>query len=178
MSHSLVPERGQHVARGVIYVYSCPAESADNLEWVLARALGMVVKLTWAPQPLHSEMFQASALWQGTPGTAAAVASELRGWQDCLFEITEHAVGVTDGSRYMHVPTLGLLHQRIDETGNTLISENALRSSILASQGSFDNLKHALQRFLGEPWDEALEPYRALLTQPETMFSQASRNAS
>ena len=72
MSHSLVPERGQHVARGVIYVYSCPAESADNLEWVLARALGMVVKLTWAPQPLHSEMIQASALWQGTPGTAAA----------------------------------------------------------------------------------------------------------
>lgn len=168
--------RDTNIAHGVVYMYACPAELADNLEWVLARALGMVVKLTWTDQPLHSEMVQASAYWQGRVGTAAEVVSELRGWQDCIFEITEHAPGASDGSRFMYVPALGVIHQRIDEFGNTLLGEDAIRSSLLASQGSFHDLKLALTRYLGDPWNEVLEPYRELLTQHESIFVNARRN--
>jgi len=96
----------------------------------------------------------------GRPGTAAAIASSLMGWQRIRFEITEDASPGVDGSRHAYTPSLGPFTAVIGANGDILVPENRLRTAMmLAAQGRVV-LEEELDRLLGKPWDEELESFR------------------
>lgn len=98
--------------------------------------------------------------WEGKPGTAAGIASALRGWQLLRFEVTEDASPGSDGMRYSGTPTLGLFGAVIGASGNVLVPEERLHNA-MASAGSGDTtLQAELDRLLGRAWDDELEPFR------------------
>ena len=47
------------------------------------------MNLDWIPQPAQAGTYRAELSWAGDAGSAAAVASALRGWNHLRFEITE-----------------------------------------------------------------------------------------
>ena len=48
--------------------------------------------------------------WSGPVGTAARLASALKGWQKVRFEVTEEPTATTEGERYSYTPSLGIFH--------------------------------------------------------------------
>ncbi len=148
-------------AAGVLFVHSCPKALAPHVEWALAREIGRVVKLDWSPQPLLPGILRTEAVWRGPVGTAASVASSLFGWHQLRFEITEDQTALTDGGRWMHTPALGIFHMQTDASGNGVLTENAVRSAVIAAAGDHAALDRELRLLLGAEWDAELEPFRA-----------------
>ena len=147
-------------ARGVLYVHSAQPALCPHIEWAVAGVLGVPVNLTWTPQPAAPGTLRAQAEWVGRPGTAAAIASSLMGWQRIRFEITEDASPGVDGSRHAYTPSLGPFTAVIGANGDILVPENRLRTAMrLAAQGGVV-LEEELDRLLGKPWDEELESFR------------------
>jgi len=123
-------------ARGVLYVHSAQPALCPHIEWAVAGVLGVPVNLTWTPQPAAPGTLRAQAEWVGRPGTAAAIASSLMGWQRIRFEITEDASPGVDGSRHAYTPSLGPFTAVIGANGDILVPENRLRTAMmLAAQG-------------------------------------------
>lgn len=177
MSHTNTRTVMPESATGVIFVYSCPQQLSSSVQWAIARELGVIVKLSWQPQPLASDSLCAVARWCGPAGSGATMASVLAGWQDCRFEITEHTRADEPAYRWLHTPSRGITHQRTDEVGNLMLTEHAIRHAVSASSGSHDLLVAALDRYLGTEWDEELEPYRQSLVLRDSMFVEQARNA-
>src|SRR3954447_22014120 len=75
--------------RGVLYVHSAPSALCPHIEWAVGGVLGIAVNLDWTPQPAQAGTYRAELSWVGGVGSAAAVASALKGWQHLRFEITE-----------------------------------------------------------------------------------------
>lgn len=147
-------------ARGVLYVHSAQPALCPHIKWAVAGVLGVPVNLTWTPQPAAPGTLRAQAEWVGRPGTAAAIASSLMGWQRIRFEITEDASPGVDGSRHAYTPSLGPFTAVIGANGDILVPENRLRTAMmLAAQGRVV-LEEELDRLLGKPWDEELESFR------------------
>ena len=157
----MMSQTSQAIATGVLFVHSCPKALASHVEWALAREIGRVVKLDWTPQPLLPGVLRAEAVWRGPVGTAAAVASSLFGWHRLRFEISEDQTSVTNGGRWMHTPSLGIFHMQTDASGDGVLTENAIRSAIIAGAGDTAALERELRLSLGAEWDAELEPYRA-----------------
>src|SRR3954469_9626119 len=88
--------------RGVLYVHSAPSALCPHIEWAVGGVLGMPVSLDWTPQAAQSGTYRAELSWSGATGSAAAVASALRGWNQLRFEITEEATASSEGSRYSY----------------------------------------------------------------------------
>lgn len=162
------------LTEGVIFVYSCPPNIASNVDWAIARVIGAVVKLTWLPEPGQPECLQAAAIWRGPVGTGAELASTLFGWPQLRYEITEDQTTLTEGARWMHTPSLGILHQRIDAAGNVLVPEDAITHAIQISSGNVEMLTTALNRMLGKQWDKELEPFRGSMVCESTIFEVAN----
>ncbi|GII91786.1 DUF3145 domain-containing protein [Sinosporangium siamense] len=147
-------------ARGVLYVHSAQPALCPHIEWAVAGVLGVPVDLMWTPQPAAPGTLRAQAEWEGRPGVAAAVTSSLMGWQRIRFEITEDASPGIDGSRNAYTPTLGAYTAVVGANGDILVPEDRLRSAmLLATQGRVV-LEDELDKLLGRPWDEELEPFR------------------
>ncbi|MBX6168022.1 DUF3145 domain-containing protein [Thermobispora bispora] len=143
-----------------MYVHSAQPALCPHIEWAVAGVLGVPVNLTWTPQPAAPGTLRAQAEWVGRPGTAAAIASSLMGWQRIRFEITEDASPGVDGSRHAYTPSLGPFTAVIGANGDILVPENRLRTAMmLAAQGRVV-LEEELDRLLGKPWDEELESFR------------------
>jgi len=81
-----------------------------HIEWAVGGVLGVAVNMSWTPQPAQSGSYRAEHSWAGDAGSAAAVASALRGWNHLRFEITEEPTTTTEGSRYSYTPELGVFH--------------------------------------------------------------------
>ena len=79
----------RHATRGVLYVHSAPSALCPHIEWAVGGVLGNAVSLDWTPQPAQAGTYRAEFSWLGDAGTAAAIASALRGWNHLRFEITE-----------------------------------------------------------------------------------------
>src|SRR5690349_7592565 len=90
--------------RGVLYAHSAPSALCPHIEWAVSGVLGMPVSLDWAPQPAQPGAYRAELSWSGAVGSAAAIASALRGWNHLRFEITEEATASSEGSRYSYTP--------------------------------------------------------------------------
>jgi hypothetical protein len=145
---------------GVIFIHSCPAAVCPHVEWALADAVGEPVTLTWTPQPALAGSFRAEVQWRGAPGTAARIASALRGWHYLRFEVTEHATPTSDGVRFMCTPDLGLHHSAVGMHGDLMVHEARLLSILERAGRAQVSVEAEIAGVLGMAWDEELEPFR------------------
>lgn len=170
---SLIGSRGGLVSvRGVLHVHCAPPALCPHIEWAVAGAVGVPVSLTWASQPAAPGMVRAELCWEAAPGAAGAIASALAGWNRVRFEVTEAASPGCDAVRYSYTPALGMFSATASANGDILVSENRLRAALaVAGSGAAgpasgsrlappESLEAALQRLLGQPWDDELEPFR------------------
>jgi len=127
--------------------------------------MGMPVDMPWVSQPAAPGMLRSQLSWTCRPGTAAAITSALAGWKLLRFEITEEASPGCDAVRYSYTPSLGAFACVIGANGDIMIPESRLRATMtLATTPLPDRpastLEEELNRLLGKPWDEELEPFR------------------
>ena len=147
-------------ARGVLYVHSAPSALCPHVEWAAAAALGVPVRLAWTPQPAAAGTYRAEHSWQADPGTAAAIASALRGWQHLRFEVTEEPSPGVEGARYSATPGLGIFSAVIGVHGDILIPEDRLKAAVVKAAVGDQSLLGEIDQLLGRPWDDELEPFR------------------
>ncbi|MFD1722954.1 DUF3145 domain-containing protein [Amnibacterium endophyticum] len=148
------------VARGVLYVHSSPRALCPHVEWAVGREIGHAVDLAWADQPVLRGSQRTDYYWEGAPGTGAAIASALRGWEHLRFEVTEDPRDGVDGSRWLHTPDLGIFHAQTDAAGNVVVPEDRIRAAMDAAGTSAIELHRELRLALGQAWDDELEPFR------------------
>jgi hypothetical protein len=131
-----------------------------HVEWAVAGVLGVRVQLDWIRQPASPGTWRAEFSWQGAVGTAAKLASALRGWHLLRFEVTAEPCATAEGERYSATPELGIFHAVTGMHGDILVPEDRLRAAVgRACQGETD-LEAEIARLLGKPWDDELEPFR------------------
>jgi hypothetical protein len=145
--------------RGVVYVHSAPPALCPHIEWAVAGVLGTRIAFAWTAQHAAPGTMRAEVSWQADAGTAARLASALRGWQLLRFEVTEEPSPGCEGERYSSTPALGIFHAMTGVHGDILIPEDRLRSVLRADQDGNDLARH-LHQLLGTAWDEELEPFR------------------
>jgi hypothetical protein len=131
-------------------------------------------------------MLRAELAWQGKPGTSAAIASALAGWNRLRFEVTEDASPGCDAVRYSYTPSLGMFSGTTAANGDIVVSEGRIRAAMaLAAAGQpgdaatgddalgslrelhaprhpalGGSLEAELALLVGQPWDDELEPFR------------------
>jgi hypothetical protein len=147
-------------ARGVFYVHSAPPALCPHVEWAVAGVFGVPTSLPWSVQPAAPGAMRAELSWEGRPGTAAGIASALRSWRLLRFEVTEDATPGSDGVRYSSTPSLGVFAAVIGASGDILVPENRLRAAMAGAAAGTTSLEQELDRLLGRPWDDELEPFR------------------
>jgi len=146
--------------RGVLYVHSAPSALCPHVEWAVGGAFGMPVRLTWTAQPVERSTYRAEHAWVGPVGTAARLASALKGWQRIRFEVTEEGSQSSESERYSYTPALGVFHATTGVHGDILIAEDRIRQAMVHADLGGPDLRAALDALLGRPWDEELEPFR------------------
>ncbi len=150
--------------RGVLFVHSAPSALCPHIEWATGGALGNAVNIEWTPQPAQPGTYRAEYSWAGEAGTAAAIASALRGWQHLRFEVTEEPTasgqGGTEGARYSCTPDLGLFHAVTGVHGDIMIPEDRLKAAVVKSAVGETTIEIEIDRLLGKPWDDELETFR------------------
>jgi hypothetical protein len=160
-AHGSVLDDAAH-ARGVLFVHSCSSAVAPHVEWALARVFSTTVDVDWAPQPVAPGNVRAEIIWHGPAGTASQIASALVAFSTIRFEVTEDPTGGVEGERFAVTPNLGLFRGTIGSHGDVLVHEDRLRNLLVgarADDGS--NIAAEINRLIGTPWDEELEPFRA-----------------
>ncbi len=146
--------------RGVLYVHSAPSALCPHVEWAAAGLFGTPVSLSWTGQPAASGAYRAEHSWTGPTGTAARLTSALRGWEHLRFEVTEEATAGSEGERYAYTPALGIFHAVMGLMGDVMVPEDRLKAAVAASALGGVELAADIERLLGKPWDDELEPFR------------------
>jgi Protein of unknown function (DUF3145) len=173
--------------RGVLHVHCAPPALCPHLEWAVAGVLGVPVSLSWVDQPAAPGTLRAELLWQGKPGTAAAITSALAAWSMLRFEVTEDASPGCDAVRYSCTPALGTFSAVVAGNGDVLVPEGRLRAAMALAASARSgagqpaagtdlgslldlhgprhpalggSLEAELGLLLGQPWDDELEPFR------------------
>jgi hypothetical protein len=75
------------------------------------------------------------------------------------FELTEDPSPGVDGERFCFAPGLGLWNARASANGDIVVGEDQLRA-LAADARTGESFAHHVDRLLGRPWDDALEPFR------------------
>lgn len=146
--------------RGVLYVHAAPSALCPHVEWAAGGVLGVRLNLDWTSQPAAPGTYRTELSWQGEPGTAARLASALRGWEQIRYEVTEEPSGGHEGERYSYVPELGIFHGVTGIHGDLMIPEDRIKAAVVRAALGQAALETELDRLLGKPWDDALEPFR------------------
>ena len=120
--------------RGVFYIHSAPSALCPHIEWAVGGVLGMPTSLDWTPQPAERTAYRAEYSWTGDVGTAARLASALKGWQRVRFEVTEEASRQGEGCRYSFTPTLGVFHANTGVHGDIMVPEDRLKAAVVADK--------------------------------------------
>lgn len=147
-------------ARGVVFVHSCPHSLAAHVEWCLAGHLGTAGRIRWQPQPVLPGTSRCEMAWQGSPGTASRIASDLRAFPGLRFEVTQEPAWEVEGERYCCTPSLGIHRTAMGAHGDALVGEDRLRSALNRSDVEGGDLAREIRNLLGVAWDEELEPFR------------------
>ena len=146
--------------RGVLYVHSAPSALCPHIEWAAGGVLGNAVSLEWTPQSAQAGTYRAELSWAGEAGTAAALASALRGWNHLRFEVTEEPTAGTEGSRFSYTPDLGVFHAVTGVHGDIMIPEDRLKAAVVKAALGDTTLNNEIDKLLGKPWDDELETFR------------------
>ena len=149
-----------NLTRGVLYVHSAPSALCPHIEWALGGVLGAPVHFDWTPQPAQPGAYRAEVSWSGAIGSAAALASALRGWNHLRFEVTEEATSGSEGCRYSFTPDLGVFHAVTGLHGDLMIPEDRIKAAVVKAALGETTLVHEIDKLLGKPWDDELETFR------------------
>ena len=146
--------------RGVLFVHSSVSALCPHVEWAVAGVLGDSPDMSWVAQSAEPGTYRTELSWQAPAGTAASIASALRGWEQLRFEVTEEPTASTEGARYSYTPQLGIFHAMTGLHGDVLIPEDRIKAfRVKAAPGEVD-IETALDGLLGVAWDAELEPFR------------------
>ncbi|GAA2108725.1 DUF3145 domain-containing protein [Microlunatus panaciterrae] len=148
------------VTRGVVYIHSAPSALCPHIEWAVGGVFGAPVRLDWTPQPIERASYRTEYSWAGADGSAAKLASALKGWQRLRFEVTEEATSSTEAVRYSYTPQLGVFQAVTGIHGDIMIPEDRIKQAVVTAALGGPDLVDALDELLGRPWDEELEPFR------------------
>ena len=148
-------------AHGTLFVHSIPAALCPHLEWAIGEVLGERITFGWHTQSALPGSFRGELTWQGPPGTAAKMASALRGWEYLRFEAVEEPSPGVDGSRYQGTPSLGLHQSIVGVNGDIYVHEDRLRAAIEKSLRIGGSVADEIEALLGAAWDRELEIFRA-----------------
>ena len=146
--------------RGVLYVHSAPSALCPHIEWAAGGVLGVHAQLSWTPQPAQAGTYRSELSWTGAPGTGAALASALRGWDRVRFEVTEEPTAGSEGSRFSFTPDLGIFHAVTGAHGDVMVPEDRIKAAMLRAALEGSDLRAELDRLLGKAWDDELETFR------------------
>lgn len=146
--------------RGVLFIHSAPSALCPHVEWAVGGVFGAPVRLDWIPQPIERSAYRTEYSWAGPAGTAARLASAIKGWQKLRFEVTEEATSGSESERYSYTPTLGVFHAITGIHGDIMIPEDRIRHALLAAAQGGPTLPDSLEELLGQAWDSELEPFR------------------
>ncbi|MCX6395681.1 MAG: DUF3145 domain-containing protein [Propionibacteriales bacterium] len=146
--------------RGVLFIHSAPSALCPHVEWAAGGVLGNPINLEWTPQPAQAGTYRAEFSWTGDAGTAAAIASALRGWNQLRFEITEEPTSSTEGARFSYTPELGVFHGVTGMHGDLMIPEDRLKAAVVKTALGETTLELEIDKLLGKPWDDQLETFR------------------
>jgi hypothetical protein len=155
-----ITSRPATTTRGVLFVHSAPSALCPHLEWAVGGVLGAAVNLDWSPQPAQAGAYRSELSFVGEPGTAAAIASSLRGWNHLRFEATEDATSLSEGSRFSYTPDLGVFHAVTGLHGDIMIPEDRLKAAVVKAALGDTTLLNEIDKLLGKPWDDELETFR------------------
>ena len=97
---------------------------------------------------------------EGDAGTGARLASAFRGWPRILFEAVEDPSPGYEGERFASTPALGLFRATTGVNGDILVGEDRLRAAVARAVAEDRDVVEEIERLLGQPWDEELEPFR------------------
>ena len=147
-------------SRGVLYVHSAPSALCPHIEWAVGGVFGMPIHLDWLDQPIERASYRTDHVWSGPTGTAARLASALKGWQRVRFEVTEERTATTEGARYSYTPALGIFHAVTGLHGDIMVPEDRVRHAMALAALGGGNLVSAMDELLGKAWDTELEPFR------------------
>lgn len=142
---------------GLLTIHSAPAALRPHIEWGLQSILGNWLTLNWREQPRAIGTFRTTIDFRDVRGSAAKLASTLRGWHYLRFEVREESE--LGGEFYRATPELGLHRAQIDGLGNIVITEHQLLDALAKS---FDDLStsDAIDKILGNQWERELAPFR------------------
>ena len=146
--------------RGVLFVHSAPSALCPHIDWAVGGIFGVPVRLDWIPQPVERSAYRTEYSWSGPVGTAARVASALKGWQKVRFEVTEEPTARSEGERYSYTPTLGVFHAVTGLHGDIMIPEDRLKAAVVKASLGDTTLELEIAKLLGKPWDDELETFR------------------
>ena len=146
--------------RGVLYVHSAPSALCPHVEWAVGGVLGVPVSCVWTPQPAQPGAYRAELSWAGSVGSAAGIASALRGWNHLRFEVTEAPTALTEGQHYSYTPDLGVFHAVTGLHGDIMIPEDRLKAAVVKAALGETSLAGEIDKLLGKPWDDELETFR------------------
>ncbi|MBC7592660.1 MAG: DUF3145 domain-containing protein [Kineosporiaceae bacterium] len=146
--------------RGVLFVHSSPSALCPHIEWAATGVLGSAVDAAWVVQPAQQGTYRCEISWQAPAGTAAKIASAMRGWEQVRFEVTEEPTSSTEGARFSYTPTLGIFHALTGLHGDVLIPEDRVKAFMVKATRGEITMELALEGLLGAKWDAELEPFR------------------
>ena len=146
--------------RGVLFVHSASSALCPHVEWAVGGVLGVQVNLSWTAQPAAAGTYRSELSWQGPVGTAAKIASTLRGWNQLRFEVTEEPTAVSEGARYSYTPDLGIFHAVTGLHCDIMIPEDRLKAAVVKAALGETTLELEISKLLGKPWDDELESFR------------------
>jgi hypothetical protein len=146
--------------RGVLFIHSAPSALCPHVEWAVGGVFGAPVRLDWIAQPIERSAYRTEYSWAGPSGTAARLASALKGWQKLRFEVTEEATSGSEAERYSYTPALGVFHAITGIHGDIMIPEDRIRHALLLASRGGPTLVDSLDELLGKAWDSELEPFR------------------
>jgi len=154
------PSASRGIARGVVFVHSAPSALCPHIEWAVAGVLGVPVNFDWTAQPAQAGTYRAELFWSGAAGSAAAIASALKGWTHLRFEVTEDGTSTSEGARYSFTPDLGVFHAVTGMHGDIMIPEDRLKAAVVKAALGDTTLELEVDKLLGKPWDDELETFR------------------
>lgn len=144
---------------GTLIIHSAPSALRTHIDWAIKDALGISAQIQWRSQPNFAGTYRTEISWRDLTGSAAKLCSSLASWHYLRFEIFE-ASGEA-GELFRFTPELGILRNQTDGAGNILVTEHQLANA-LSNSFEEDELRDAVNRILGKPWEEVLEPLRAI----------------
>ena len=145
---------------GYVFIHACPKPLTQHVEWAISRVLGEVIRIDWIDQPAQPGSLRGEIYWQAKSSIGLDFVAELQGWPTLIFEITQETTVGLEGYRWAYSPSNGLFQSRIDAAGNTLVTENQVRSAMQRAGKNALKLQRELDQLLGAAWDSELDQYR------------------